>query len=44
VVATYPIAVLKGSKHLATARAFVDEIVGGSGQQALQKRGFLPAT
>jgi molybdate transport system substrate-binding protein len=42
VVATYPIAVVKASKHLAAAQAFVDEMVSGSGQQALQARGFLP--
>jgi molybdate transport system substrate-binding protein len=42
VVATYPIAVVKASKNLSAARAFVDEIVGGTGRQALQARGFLP--
>jgi molybdate transport system substrate-binding protein len=41
VVATYPIAVVKASKHRAAAEAFVGEIVSGSGQQALQARGFL---
>jgi molybdate transport system substrate-binding protein len=43
VLATYPIAALKSSKNLAAAEAFVDEIVSGSGQQALQDAGFLPA-
>jgi molybdate transport system substrate-binding protein len=43
VLPTYPIAVLKGSKNLAAAEAFVHEIVSGSGQQALQNAGFLPA-
>jgi molybdate transport system substrate-binding protein len=42
VTATYPIAVLKGSKNQAAAEAFVNEIVSGTGQQALQARGFLP--
>jgi ABC-type Fe3+ transport system substrate-binding protein len=32
---------VKASKHLAAAEAFVDEIVSGTGQQALQARGFL---
>ena len=42
VVAIYPIAAVKASKNLPAAEAFVDEIVGGTGQQALQARGFLP--
>jgi molybdate transport system substrate-binding protein len=42
VIATYPIAAIKASKNLTAAEAFVDEIVSGSGQQALQARGFLP--
>jgi molybdate transport system substrate-binding protein len=41
VVATYPIAAIKASKYLAAAQGFVDEIVHGSGQQALHARGFL---
>ncbi|HEV7523923.1 MAG TPA: molybdate ABC transporter substrate-binding protein [Acidimicrobiia bacterium] len=41
VVATYPIAVVKASKHQVAARAFVDEIVSGTGQQALRAAGFL---
>jgi molybdate transport system substrate-binding protein len=41
VVATYPIAVIKASKNLTAAEAFVDEIVTGGGQEALQARGFL---
>lgn len=44
VIATYPIAVVKASKNKAAADAYVDEIVNGSGQQALQGRGFLPAS
>jgi molybdate transport system substrate-binding protein len=42
VIATYPIAVIKASKNHSAAEAFVDEIVSGTGQQALQARGFLP--
>jgi molybdate transport system substrate-binding protein len=42
VIATYPIAALKASKNLQAAEAYVDEVVSGSGQQALQGRGFLP--
>jgi molybdate transport system substrate-binding protein len=41
VIATYPIAAIKASKNLAAAEAFVDEIVTGRGQEALQARGFL---
>ena len=44
VIATYPIAVVKASKHHTAAAAFVDEIVAGSGQHALQAQGFLPAS
>ncbi len=44
VIATYPIAVVKGSTHRAVAEAFVNEIVSGAGQAALRARGFLPAT
>lgn len=42
IVATYPIAVLSSSHHRAAARAFVAEIVSGTGQRALVARGFLP--
>ncbi len=41
-IATYPIAVVEASGHKAAARAFVDEIVNGSGQDALKAKGFLP--
>ncbi len=44
VTATYPIAALKDSKHLAAAEAFVNEIASGGGQQVLATRGFLPPT
>jgi molybdate transport system substrate-binding protein len=41
VVATYPIAVVKATKHHAEAEAFVDAMVSGGGQRSLQARGFL---
>jgi len=41
VIATYPIGVVKATKHPAAAKAFVDEIVSGDGQKALRARGFL---
>ena len=41
VIASYPIAAIKASKHLTAAEAFVDEVVNGSGQQILHARGFL---
>ena len=44
VIATYPIAVLKASKHKAAAEAFVDDVVSGAGQDALQAHGFMPAS
>ncbi|WP_442931361.1 molybdate ABC transporter substrate-binding protein [Mycolicibacterium sp. 120320] len=37
---TYPIAVLKQSKHSAAAQRFVDLVTGESGQKALAKAGF----
>jgi molybdate transport system substrate-binding protein len=43
VIAEYPIAVLKATKNPTGAQAFVDTMVSGSGQTALQGRGFLPA-
>jgi molybdate transport system substrate-binding protein len=44
VVAVYPIAVLKASKHAAAAAAFVEEIATGGAQQVLQAEGFLPSS
>jgi len=41
-IATYPIAVVKGAGNKAAARAYVDEIISGSGQDALKAKGFLP--
>jgi molybdate transport system substrate-binding protein len=40
VIASYPIAVLVGSKHAETAREFVD-LVLGAGQSILRRAGFL---
>ena len=44
VIATYPIAIVKATKNRDGAAAFVDSVVNGSDQAALQKRGFLPPT
>jgi ABC-type molybdate transport system substrate-binding protein len=44
VIADYPIAIVKATKNQGGAAAFVDAIVHGSGQGALDQRGFLPAT
>jgi molybdate transport system substrate-binding protein len=41
IVATYPIAVVKATKNEAAAQAFVNSMVSGLGQQALQARGFI---
>jgi molybdate transport system substrate-binding protein len=38
----YGVAVVKGAKHPAQARAFIAELVRGDGQQDLLKAGFLP--
>jgi molybdate transport system substrate-binding protein len=43
VVATYPIAALKASKHLDAAHAYIAEILGANGQAELKAKGFLPA-
>ncbi len=42
IIAVYPIAILKSSKNQAADKAFVNEIVSGTGQQALKNAGFLP--
>ena len=44
IIAVYPIAILKSSKNQAADKAFVNEIVSGTGQQALKNAGFLPPT
>jgi molybdate transport system substrate-binding protein len=38
----YEAAVVKGTKHPAQAKAFIDGLTGGQGQAALKKAGFLP--
>lgn len=42
VIATYPIAVVKGARNPVAARAFVALAVAGTIQSALRQRGFLP--
>ena len=42
VVATYPIAVVKGSAHASSAQSFVDYVTGSAGQATLATYGFLP--
>ena len=44
IVAEYPIAVVKATRNAAGAQAFVDAIVRGGGQQALEAHGFLAAS
>ncbi|MEA2827189.1 MAG: molybdate transport system substrate-binding protein [Actinomycetota bacterium] len=43
VVAEYPVAVVKATANRGGATTFVDAIVRGTGQDALRRRGFLPA-
>jgi molybdate transport system substrate-binding protein len=38
----YEAAVVKGTKHQAQAKAFLDKLVGRQGQDALKRAGFLP--
>ncbi|HZN12930.1 MAG TPA: molybdate ABC transporter substrate-binding protein [Acidimicrobiales bacterium] len=40
VLAEYPIAVVKGTKHHAAAAAFVRQVVTGAGKKVLRQRGF----
>lgn len=40
---TYPVAVVKGSRHAALAQAFVDLLVGPEGRSVLGRLGFQPA-
>jgi molybdate transport system substrate-binding protein len=42
VIATYPIAVLKGSKNAKAANDFMDFVLSGDGQAILAKYGFIP--
>ena len=41
VVATYPVAVVRATTNHAAAEAFVDQLLSGTGQDALTARGFL---
>jgi molybdate transport system substrate-binding protein len=41
VVADYPIAIVRATKHHDAAAAFVDAITNGSGQSALRANGFI---
>jgi molybdate transport system substrate-binding protein len=43
VVADYPIAIVKTSTHRDAARAFVDAITMGTGQEVLRTHGFTPS-
>ena len=43
VIASYPIAVLKGAKNAEAAKWFVDLVSSAAGQRILQRHGLLPA-
>jgi molybdate transport system substrate-binding protein len=43
VIASYPIAVLKGARNAEAAKWFVDLVSSAAGQQTLQRHGLLPA-
>lgn len=43
VVATYPIAVVNGTKQASLAQSFVNYVMGARGQATLKSFGFLPA-
>ena len=42
VIATYPIAAVKGSTNLTVANAFIASVVSATGQSTLATFGFLP--
>jgi len=44
VIATYPIAVVRASKHRAAANAFIRRVLSTDGQRALRANGFLSAS
>ena len=44
VIATYPMAVVRGTKNQTAAAAFVEFVRGSVGQQALRDAGFDPAS
>jgi molybdate transport system substrate-binding protein len=41
---TYPVAVVRESKHQALAQAFIETLLSAGGQAVLRRFGFLPAT
>jgi len=41
---TYPVAMVRESRHKALAQAFIDALLSASGQAVLRRFGFLPAT
>jgi len=43
VLATYPIAIMKGAKNAHAARAFMDLVLSREGQQILADHGLMPA-
>jgi molybdate transport system substrate-binding protein len=43
VITRYPIAVVTASTHRALARAWINYVLGSSGQRSLRSAGFLPA-
>jgi molybdate transport system substrate-binding protein len=44
VLASYPIALVKGAKNQEAAEAFISLVLGKEGQRVLGQNGFLPAT
>jgi molybdate transport system substrate-binding protein len=44
IVATYPVAAVRASRHLADARRFVADLLSTKGQQPLRRQGFLAPT
>jgi molybdate transport system substrate-binding protein len=43
VIATYPVAVVKGTKNSAVAEAFIGFVLASAGQSTLESFGFLHA-
>lgn len=41
VIATYPVAVVKATRHRAAARVIIDELLHGAGRRALARAGFV---
>ena len=44
VIATYPVAVVKGAKQAALGQKFIDYLLSADGQAIMQKYGFAPGT